>query len=475
MIEPYAKYGGMHAAGLSHVDMPTDPSVMGGDTQNVYFKKIATIDGSTANRFNFEPKTAQAAAEQLIAAYATRALLNAPIEPSAVVTEIGASGPRIRGITTALGLITGKVFIDASYEGDLMAGAVGASGYTYGRESAAQYGETSGGFLGNSHGTTVSGLSGIGYPFVADPGETDGQADRAVQAYNFRLPLTRTASNRLPFPKPSGYATSLYQTQLQIWAAQGITTFMRDGSAQSLGLQSALPKGKLNWNSADLVNGNIGYADGSWSKRRDVTAAHVLWQQGLMWCIVNDPIMASVGLSALQADAQDCGLCADEFTDSTYGAGWPFWLYARETRRLKAMTMVTANDMITGGTLTKATSIGRWAYNWDAHMCSAFTPAGSSSRVVYEGHLTTNGASGTYQIPAECLMPPQTACTNLIVPVCAGFSHVAWAPQRLEMAQGVCGEAAGEIAAWAVDTGQPVQTYSYAQLSANLTAFGTVL
>jgi len=481
IIEPYTKFGGIHAAGLSHVDY-ADATLIGGDVSSRYLGLIASYAGATAGRWDFEPKQAQLAAETLISRYAAASSLNAPVETNQVMTEATAQGTRIKGIQTTAGLVTGKVFIDASYEGDLMAGALGPNGYTFGRESASEHNEATAGYLaGRSQlGTVAVGLSPpADYPYLPDPNLAKGDADDRYQAYNFRLPLTRNAANRIPFNKPSGYDTSLYSTQLRFLAALGYTKFARDRTTQSIGFQAALPNGKVNWNGLDMLNGNVGYADGDWAKRRQIVEAHNTWQQGLMWCIANDPIAANYGLGALQADAADCGLCADEFPDSPYGAGWPFWLYVREGRRLKAIYKMTAGDLtpaLGGGSPTKATSIGQWKYAWDIHLVQGFYKPADRSRVYVEGDpLNTGQPTAVYDIPAECMLPPKASCINLIVPTCAGFSHVAWGAHRMEVAQGICGEAAGEIAAWACETQQPVQDYSYSTIKQRLTQYGTVL
>jgi hypothetical protein len=195
-----------------------------------------------------------------------------------------------------------------------------------------------------------------------------------------------------------------------------------------------------------------------------------------MWAIANDPGVQNYGLTALQLDAADCGLCADEFIDSPYGRGWPFWLYVREGRRLKGSYKMLESDIKVGGNTTKATSIGRWYYAWDIHDVQGFYSKGNPKYVYAEGNASNNGAvTAIYDIPAECMLPPVASCTNLIVPTCASFSHVAWGPHRMEVAFGYCGEAAGEIAAWACDTGLPVQNYDYPTIRQRLLQYGTLL
>lgn len=480
LIEPWSKFGGIAAAGLTHLDY-SSTTLLSGDVKSVYLSQIANYQGSFGT-WDFEPKVAQRAAETLVTRYAAASYLATPLETTAVQVETTAQGKRIKGIQTPGALITGKVFIDASYEGDLMAGALGPAGYTFGRESMAQYGESIAGFLAGRTGPGPIGLaagSQPGYPYIPDPGLARGDADDRYQAYNFRLPLTRNPANRIPFNKPSGYSLSLFDAQLRVLAALGYTKFARDRTAQSIGYQAALPNGKVNWNGLDLLNGNVGYADGNWATRRRIADEHNAWQQGLMWAIANDPGVQNYGLGALQADAAGCGLCGDEFTDSAYGPGWPFWLYVREGRRLKAIYTMTEKDLLdsfSGGTPTKSTAIGTWQYAWDIHQVSGFFVPGNSRQVFVEGDPPNIGQkTAIYDIPAECMMPPKDSCINLLVPTCAGFTHVAWAAQRIEVAHGICGEAAGEIAAWACDSGLSVQDYNYATIRQRLLQYGAML
>lgn len=483
VIEPYPQYGGMPAAGISATDY-RDKSLITGDVLNSYYTDLQAFDPNVLTDFLFEPKNARKVAETIISTYATLAMKNVPLDLSAIVLGASSLGKVITGINTPSGLVTGKVFIDASYEGDVMAAAVGSSGYTFGRESRDQYNETRAGYLGPSSPVTLNGSTGslaIGYPYIPETTEAIGAADDKVQSYNFRVPLTRDPANRLPFIRPSDYALSLYTTELRVLEAMGYTKFARDTSATSLGFQSALPNGKINWNGLDLINGSVGYADGTWAQRQAILGKHVSWQQGLMWAIANDPGVHQFGLAALTADAADCGLCQDEFTDSALGAGWPFWLYARETRRMKAVYTMTEKDQTPtslGGTPAKSHSIGKWFYAWDIHAVQGlYKDQGNGTSIVYfEGNTASdNTTTAIYAIPADCIVPPKATCANLIVPVCGGFTHVSWAPQRMEVPFGLCGEAAGEMAALAIDGKKAVQDYDYSVLSTRLKQFGSVL
>lgn len=508
VIEPYSNFGGMHANGMSYVDTPA-PSVspetliQGGLTQSEYFALVTAMEVGTTTvggipvRYAAQCKTYEMVAQSLIAKYAVRAIRNCPIEPPrGVLMGYDWLGRIIiRGVWTPHGLVTARQFSDCSYEADVMAGALGPAGYTYGREATSTYGEAGAGYapagtifnLGPAQGSngfqfyTGSGsVPAIGYPFIADPHETVGAADQLVQSYNFRVPFTRNAANRIPFIKPSGYNNKLYLSYLQFLKNSGYTRFCRDIGADSWGWQGDGAGGKVNWNGADLINHNVGYADGNWNFRGSNCGEHVAFQQGLMWCVQNDPIVLDYGLGALQADAQGIGLCADEFEGSQWGHGWPYWLYARETRRLKrAMYVMTLADITAanaGGTPTKAHSIGKWSYYPDIHMIQGHIADGYTDRIVVDGAGNSHSPTPIYQMPLEAIIPAVGQVINLTVPFCAAYSHLAWAPQRLEIPTGFCGEAAGELAAWLIENpSKAAQDFDYPTIAARLTALGSKL
>lgn len=523
MIEPYSNWGGNMplvswadfaiTLGVAPNNAP-ETNIMGGLTNQAMLDlqamETALAGGVTQPKYTFQPKTAELYAMQTVTSLAARAIKNNPINPTDVLTEIGPIGKRGKGIFVNGDFITAKVFIDASYEGDVMAAILGTTGYIIGRESSTQYSESDGGYLtpsiqfnmgsGFTHYTGSGATPTIGYPFVADPGETIGQADSKVQSNCFRLPLTRVAANRIPFIKPDDYDISLLTTTFQILrnanGGAGYTKFCRDSTAASWGFQGPLPNGKVNWNGADLYNKSFAYPDAPWAIRLKNIKEHFRYQASLMWAIPNDPEVRNWGLGALQDDAIDAanggvpgvtmgtnaiGLCADEFTGSQFGKGWPWWLYIREGRRMIGMYTMTAADQSPTGTPTKTHSIGKWAYNKDIHTIQAFIPNNAgvpyTDRGALEGTGSSSGtATANYQIPLESILPPASGCVNLITTVCCSTSHVAWGPDRLEIPQGFRGEAAGELAAWLVDNPtKRAQDFDYTDLSARLVQYGSKL
>lgn len=531
VIEPYARLGGMHAAGLVEVDATSasggETNIMGGDTNNVYFRAILDREVGAAQpitnyaKYRPQPKTCEAVANDLITRYAATVLRDCPLEPADVVTATINGQKQITGLLTRDGLVTGRVYIDASYEGDLMAGALAPAYWTSGREAASEYLEPYAGYLldnrtvamgvgsafphysGAATGDALADLLAIGYPINqhSDPGLANGAADPTVQAFNFRLVVTRDGAIRRRFPKPTGYDRSLITTtlqQLRTNGAAGFTTFARFYNNPSIGYQGDIGTNKIGFNSLDLINGQHEYVAGNWAKRREIVAAHVLYQQSMLWGLAFDPVTADFGLSALQTDmvspadaAGEVGLCADEWQYSEWGPGWPYWLYVREARRLKGAYVLSVWDMTadavarpsgqTSRTLSKSTSIGKWAYTLDIHQIRGYRMANGggfyTDRFAVEGtppHAADQ--QPIYQIPMEVLFPIKAACSNLLVPWCSSHTHVAWSQARLEIPAGFCGEAAGEIAAWIVDhPTQAVQDISYATLASRLTQFGSKL
>lgn len=523
VIEPYPSYGGAHAHGLCWVDKPELGQVdgdwnktIGGLTRSVYFDKVAELEGQGFNgRWKAKSSTYERAAQAIIAKYADMAFLDVQIDgPRNLYVETdGVSGLRdIKGVMTPRGLIRCGVAIDASYEMDLSAAATGPQGVLYGRESASAYNEPLAGVTNRTiwqnsaqsypwrdyNGSSPASLSDLptDLPLILpDPQAAIGSGDRSVQAYNFRLNHTRNPANYLPFDKPSGYdhryALLLAESNI---VRRNLTTICRQSG--SLGWMGLVGSGdRYQWNQFDLANLQEDYTLASWSKRREIMANHVFLTKCLFWFIANDPKAREYGMAALQDDLNDVtrpagfaasgpvGLCADEFQGSPVGNGWPYWMYVRETRRLKARRIMTQLDQMSvanGGTPTKADTVGKWAYVWDKHV-STLQKVNDGAGVPYTNRFAqeggTAGLTAWYQMSADMMWPDASLnMRNLIVPVCSGNTSVAWGPQRLEAAYGILGEAAGENAAWLADNPtMRAEQQPYSDLRARLIERGSIL
>lgn len=504
LLDPYSNFGGMHASGLMPDRAPqSESSIYGGLLESVYFQGLLQEDPDCRKYFP-QSRYAEKVANQIISRYTSCAMRDTQINGQG---DVIVEGDQIKGIVTKRGIVKGKVFIDASYEGDLMAAALGPKGYRVGRESFESTGEPEAGVLS----TVKFGFLGSAFPYytgsgrpltpaeasylVSDPNSPLGSADRTVQAFNFRCLLTRNPKNYRPLIKPYGYNSRDCELQLQIIRLQNKTTACRGKNESDYGFQSFMSGDKVNWNAMDFPNGQLDYADANWTQREEIIRRHVDRQQSLMWCLANDPITRDYGLGPLQDDWNDLtrptdvlpsgplGLCQDEFEGSKYGAGWPWALYIREARRLEAMYMLNYFDQIPpnqSGNPFKSDSIGKWSYPHDIHPLLSFRLENSLTSIGFEGvPQDVETPSAVYQIPARIMWPSDNLprqINNLIVCWGVGTTHRAWAPQRLEYGNAPVGEAAGENAAWYChNRNLRVKDIPYPILSSRLREFGSKL
>lgn len=484
VLEPTGHVGGIVAGGLVKSDTPNVAAALAGLTQDRFFAGIGAeyaaegLDDPRA-QYLFEPKVAERVARRLLDEAGATVVLNARIQDAGDVEVRGGRIVAVRtspdGLTPdlAAGSIDGgwqraSFFIDASYEGDLMAAA--GVPYAVGREPAAQYGETYAGFQPARAHRIRSFRPNTGFPVGPVPDTRPGDGDAKVQAYNFRGVLTRSAE-RMPFPKPDGYDPALYLHLRNLLEHRGVP-----GLSSIVTHTAALPHGKFQTNQAlfigfDLPGVNWDYPDGSWKRRDEIIAEQVRWHQGLLYFLAHDPSLPQT----FRADAQSFGLPPDEFTDSPYGAGFPHALYVREARRMIGAHVFTEHDTQAPNN-TKATAVCCWKYGLDCHIVQYY-PDGDDT-IVGEGSTTgsfVNAPVDLYQLPAESLFPARGSIENLAVPVCFSASHVGILSPRMEPAYGMLGEAAGELAAQSLRTGRAVQDYQHSALATALTEHGAVL
>lgn len=451
--------GGMMTNGLGQTDVGNF-SVVGGLAYN-FFLKMGQYYGTTIT-VKFEPHAALAVFNEIVAES------HIHVFRSALVEQVGVakSGPKIDAIRLEDGtVILGKIFIDASYEGDLMAWS-GAS-YHVGREARGHFKERLGGYEAMSfdihsespYTTNHKLLPGV----AANPHETKGQADAKIQAYTFRLCLTDRPDNRIEFPKPPGYNPDDYELVLR-----GLSTGTRFHPG------GALPNGKYDLNggggaiNTDFIGASWAYPTASYADRLKIWNDHYDYQAGLLYFVGNDPRVSA----SLREDVRRYGLAADEFKDSRH---WPRQLYIREARRLYGTYVMHESDVKTD--LTKRDPIGMGSYSIDCHPVQIF--ANDQGRVEIEG-TTSDVAKSVrdtqpYQIPYRALLPHATQVSNLLVSVCVSSSHVAFASLRLEPQYMIMGEAAGVAAAAALNGGVSIHKLNVDDLAATLQSYGAVL
>jgi FAD dependent oxidoreductase len=371
------------------------------------------------------------------------------------------------GVEVALGdeAHDAAVYVDASYEGDLMA-KLGVP-YAVGRESCGLYGET---WAGRQPATRpgkhnfpvrISPFADDGslLPHVSEP-ELDergwpsdriGEGDGALQAYQFRLCLTDREENRLPITEPAGYDPSELELLRRYLAAVDVEARDLVGLVPDL-----LPNGKCDVNSIgpfslNLLDGsNRGYPDGDAAQREQIRARHLRYAQSFLFFLANDDAVPK----RIREEISRWGPCADEFTDN---GGWPHQLYVRDGRRMLGEYVLHDGDVLDARTQPDTAAVGSYSIDIrEVERTWRYLPEYEREAAVFnEGYLSV--AVPPYPIPYRCLTPKREHATNLLVPVCLSASHVAFGSVRMEPTLMMLGEAAGKGAARAARRGCAVQ------------------
>jgi hypothetical protein len=461
VVEAGTHVGGMTTAGLGATDTGNTAAI-GGLSHEFYRRVYGKYNGtpvtaSSPARFTFEPHVAAAVFADLLAEAGVTVHLGRRL---ATVTK---AGNRITELSTEDGQVyRGLMYVDASYEGDLLARAGVAA--TVGREGNAAYGESINGVqLRDKHqftkavdpyvtpGSPASGLlPGVSAATLAPNGTADGR----IQAYNFRMCLTQ-AAGRVPFPRPDGYDAGRYALLLRYIEAGYTGPFF---NAVSVG------GGKTDSNndgafSTDDIGMNYAYPTASFAARDTIAAEHRTYQQGLMWFLSNDARVPATIRSATAG----WGLAADEFTATGY---WPSQLYVREARRMVSAYVMTEHNC--RGAATVADSIGLASYTMDSHNCQRLVVSGVTKN---EGDVQV-GVPGPYQVSYRSIVPVEAQCANLLVPVCLSASHIAYGSIRMEPVFMVLGQSAAVAARLAITNTVPVQQVNVATLQGLLRDLG---
>jgi hypothetical protein len=494
VVAPEKHLGGLSAGGLGFTDTG-DKSVIGGLSREFYQRVWShydrpeawkwqkreqygnkgqgtpAMDGAQRTMWIFEPHVAEKVFEDFVAEYKIPVHRNEWLNRASGVSK--RSG-RIVSLTTLSGrTYTGRMFLDATYEGDLMA----AAGVTYhlGREAQATYGEkwngVQTGVLHHRHhfgvlqgpisayvvpGDPKSGL----LPRIssAPPGEF-GQADHRIQAYCYRMCLTDHPENRIPFEKPEGYDPRQYELLLRVFEAGWRETFQKF---------DAIPNRKTDTNnhgpfSTDNIGMSYDYPDASYERRRAILQEHERYQKGWLYFIANDPRVPA----EVREEMRKWGLAKDEFTDN---GGWPHQIYVRESRRMLGTFVMTENELLK--TRPTPDPVGMGSYTIDSHNVQRYvTPDGA---VQNEGDIGVS-TNGPYSIAYGALVPRRGQADNLLVPVCVSSSHIAFGSIRMEPVFMVLGQSAATAAALAIDGAVGVQDVANGQLRERLLKDGQIL
>lgn len=404
----------------------------------------------------FEPHVAEAVFEQYISENNIEVLRDAWLDREYGIEKDGA---RIVAITTLAGdRIEGKIFIDATYEGDLMA-AAGVS-FAVGREPNATYGERANGvqkdlrqhdhfFTAQISPYKIEGdpTSGLLPRISPEPIAQNGTGDKRIQAYCFRMCLTDAPENRIPFEKPEGYDPTQYELMLRL---------LETGWREHFGKFDPAPNRKTDTNnhgpfSTDNIGFNYDYPEANYERRREIIKDHETYQKGLMYFLANDPRVPS----DVREPMSKWGLPKDEFTDN---GNWSHQLYIREGRRMVGEHVMTEHDCL--GETDLKDSIGLGSYAMDSHHTQRY--------VTSEGFVQNEGDAGVpikrpYPISYQAILPKRTETTNLLVPVALSSSHIAFGSIRMEPVFMILGQSAATAGAIAIDQSVDVQSVDYQQ------------
>ncbi|WP_197526844.1 FAD-dependent oxidoreductase [Pirellulimonas nuda] len=376
---------------------------------------------------------------------------------------------RIRRIKMESGRgFAAQVFIDATYEGDLM--ALAGVSYTVGREANSQYGESLNGVRLNP----VIGREGKSVdPYVVegDPASgllpyieprvwaKDGEADpRRVQAYCYRLTLTDDPANRVAIERPAAYDPALYEVLARMLQISPETQL------QEIITLTPMPNRKTDTNKLNLIGANYEYPEGDYATRQRIGQRHRDFALGMLWFLAHDQRVPP----HIRAEMKPWGLPRDEFPDNGH---FPYQLYVREARRMVGEYVMSEKNCRRVDSEPASESIGVGTYMLDSHQFSRVLDHDAKLR--YEGGLA--GKSVSYPISYRSITPKRDECPNLLVPVCVSASHVAYSSIRMEPVYMVLGQSAGAIASLAIDHRCDVQQLDYSELKQTLLDAGQIL
>lgn len=483
LIEPTAHLGGLTSGGLGATDIGNKAAI--GGLSRDFYRKVGTYyrqpsawqhgsldkyqegrKGSTEEElWMFEPHVAETIYRQWLAEFKIPILR----ERFELKDGVRKQGQRIAAIKMESGQwIAGRMFIDATYEGDLMAKA--GCRYHVGREANTVYGETLNGVQvghARSHqfikdvdpyvkpGDPSSGL----LPLIQSvPLGNDGDGDLHLQAYNFRMCTTDVPENRRDWPKPEGYDPARYELLLRNCEA---------GDHRVPWNPIFMPNRKTDTNnnfaiSTDFIGANYDYPEGDYQTRDRIFKEHVLYQQGLMYTLANNPRVPE----SVRSQFRRLGPAKDEFQDHD---NWPHQLYVREARRLISEYVMTQHNC--QGKLVCEDPVGMGAYNMDSHNVHRYVT--KDGKVRNEGDIQV-GVS-PYPISYRSIRPKKSECENLLVPVCLAATHIAYGSIRMEPVFMVLGQSAATAASQALDANVAVQDIDYAKLKERLVADQQVL
>ena len=491
MVSPDMHLGGLSSSGLGFTDTG-NKEVIGGLAREFYhlvydhYQKPGSwkwqkqseygnrgqgspaIDGEKRTMWIFEPHVAEEAFEKMITDNKITVFRDEWLNRE---TGVKKNKESIISIETLSGKIfKGEVYIDATYEGDLMAAA--GVNYTVGREGNSVYNETWNGvqkdvfhhghwFKDNIDPYKIPGdpSSGLLPRISSEVPAENGTGDNKIQAYCFRLCLTQHPENRVPITKPEGYDSTQYELLVRLSETRWNEFF---------GKYDPIPNMKTDVNnhgpfSFDNIGMNYDYPEASYEKRIDIIKEHETYQKGLLYFMATDKRIPS----DVRETMNKWGYAKDEFTDN---GNWPYNIYVREARRMIGEYVMTENDVL--GKRYVPRPVGMGSYTMDSHNIQRY--------VTPDGFVQNEGDIGVrpdrpYQIDMGAIMPVKSECNNLLVPVCVSSSHIAFGSVRMEPVYMTLGQSAGTIASLAIENKENIHHLDYNDIREILEADGQIL
>jgi FAD dependent oxidoreductase len=458
--------GGMTSGGLSQTDIGNKGAI--GGISREFYRRMGRHFGKE-EQWQLVPSVA----EKIFFDFVNEAKI--PVYFQQHLASVKKDGPRIVEITMENGKVyRAKMFIDATYEGDLMAKA-GVS-YTVGREANSKYNET----LDGIRAVTPKHQFGIAVDPYVKPGDPSsgllplvqpgdggkpGEGDNSVQAYNFRMCITQDPKNMRPINPPANYDPARYEL-----LARYVEALMAADKTPKLAVLmhiQPMPEGKTDVNnngaiSTDFIGANYEYPDGDYAKRAKIWKEHEDYTRGLFHFLATSPRLPE----SLRKEMQSWGLAKDEFCDTD---GWPHQMYVREARRMISDYVMTEHNC--RGQIKAEDVIGLAAYTMDSHNCQRLAKNG---RAENEGD-TQVGGFPPYPISYRSLIPKASECENLLVPICLSSSHIAYGSIRMEPVFMVLSHSSAAAASQAIDDNEALQKIDVKKLQAQLLKENQVL
>lgn len=463
LIEPGTHLGGMTSGGLGYTDIGNKYAITG--LARDFYRRIGKHYGKF-EQWTFEPHVAKNHLHQYLDEAGIKVLY---LHRLAGVSKKGLA---IESITLEKSdkpekstnqVVAAKMFIDATYEGDLLAKS-GVS-YTIGREANSDYNETINGVQLMTGHQLPDGIDPYKTPGKPESGllwgisnaqlDPDGTGDKKVQAYNYRICLTSNPANRIPITQPDNYDPKRYELLARLIQKQP-----QKKTLQDYFIWSKMPNSKTDINnrngfSTDMIGMNHNYPDSDYATRQRIIQEHTDYTKGLLYFFTSDPRVPT----EIRQEIANWGYPKDEYTDN---GNWSPQLYIREARRMTGSYIMTqanceAKEIVKDG-------VGMAAYTMDSHNCQRIVVNGSTKN---EGNVEIGGF-GPYPISYRSLIPKEAECTNLLVPVCLSATHIAYGSIRMEPVFMVLAQSSAVAAVMAIDQKTSVQKVDVAQLQATL-------